>query len=175
MRILAVLHVRHKSCCLQYQSEFCKHSFLSMDVLCWHGTIRSCFFCIYTLHVMRVAGVSSWFVAACYEVLGVVIVIVLCALYRAKMTFYQVPSWITINDYFTSWYQTFAWIRAERFFFSKFGVVFRQVLSWTEHCVPWPEAREHLDQCRWWPGRCKSSWWCELLGARPLVLGTGAH
>lgn len=36
------------------------------------------------------------------------------------------------------------------------GVFFRQVLSWTEHCVPWPETWEHLDQCRWWPGRCKS-------------------
>lgn len=24
---------------------------------------------------------------------------------------------------------------------------FPQVLSWVEHCVPWPQAREHLDQC----------------------------
>ena len=24
-----------------------------------------------------------------------------------------------------------------------------QILSWAEHRVPWPEAREHLDQCGW--------------------------
>lgn len=57
----------------------------------------------------------------------------------------------------TSWYQTFPWTNSwGGFFCSKFGVFFRQVLSWTEHCVPWPETWEHLDQCRWWPGRCKS-------------------
>ena len=46
---------------------------------------------------------------------------------------------------------------------------FPQVLSWVEHCVPWPQAREHLDQCGrlgnpkrredffCWFGRCDST------------------